>query len=183
MIAATEPTAPARRSRNIGHLACLEKGGASSHGTLRWRRDDRLAARPRRRDLRGGAYADNTDNTDNEVCLERGLHVRAGGARDGTLPRQMRGVPRRRSRGRESAPALAGGPFGQRWDGATLKKLFERLEEMPPDDAAARLAPTQYVDVLAFLLSVNNIPAGTTALVADKDALAAIKYTSQRPKF
>jgi mono/diheme cytochrome c family protein len=85
--------------------------------------------------------------------------------------------------GRESAPPLAGGPFGQRWDGATLKKLFERLEEMPPDDAAARLAPKQYVDVLAFLLSVNNIPAGTTALVADKDALAAIKYTSQRPKF
>src|SRR6187399_2938363 len=98
MIAATEPTTPARRSRNIGHLACLEKGGASSHGTLRWRRHDRLAARPRRRDLRGGVYADDADNADNEVCLERGLHVRAGGARDGTLPRQMRGVPRRRSR-------------------------------------------------------------------------------------
>ena len=53
---------------------------------------------------------------------------------------------------------------------------------MPPDDPAARLAPKQYIDVLAFLLSVNKIPAGTTALVADKDALAAIKYTSQRPK-
>ncbi len=26
------------------------------------------------------------------------------------------------------ALALAGGTFGQRWDGATLKKLFERLE-------------------------------------------------------
>ena len=85
--------------------------------------------------------------------------------------------------GRESAPALAGGAFGQRWDGATLKKLFERIEEMPPDNPAARLAPKQSVDVLAFLLSVNKIPAGTKALVADKDALAAIKYTSQRPKF
>ena len=84
--------------------------------------------------------------------------------------------------GREHAPALAGGPFGQRWDGATLKKLFERMEEMPPDDPAARPAPKQYVDVLAFLLSANKIPAGTDALVADKDALAAIKYTSQRPK-
>ena len=84
--------------------------------------------------------------------------------------------------GRERAPALAGGAFGQRWDGATLKKLFERLEEMPPDDPAARLAPKQYADLLAFLLNANNIPAGTTALVADKDALAAIKYNSQRPK-
>jgi len=84
--------------------------------------------------------------------------------------------------GRERTPALAGGAFGQRWDGATLKKLFERMEEMPPDDPAARLAPKQYADLLAFLLSANNIPAGTTALVADKDALAAIKYNSQRPK-
>jgi len=84
--------------------------------------------------------------------------------------------------GRELAPALAGGTFGQRWDGATLKKLFDRMAEMPPDDPAARLAPAQSIDVLAFLLSANNIPAGKTALVADKDALAGIKYYSQRPK-
>ena len=84
--------------------------------------------------------------------------------------------------GRERAPALAGGAFGQRWDGSTLKKLFERMEDMPPDDPEARLQPKQSVDVLAFLLSVNNIPAGTATLVTDRDALAAIKYTSQRPK-
>jgi mono/diheme cytochrome c family protein len=82
--------------------------------------------------------------------------------------------------GRESAPALAGGAFGQRWDGATLKKLFERMEEMPPDNPAARLAPKQSIDVLAFLLSANNFPAGKAALVADKDALAAIKYASSK---
>jgi mono/diheme cytochrome c family protein len=84
--------------------------------------------------------------------------------------------------GRERAPALAGGAFGQRWEGATLKKLFERMAEMPPDDPAARLASKQYADILAFLLSANGIPTGATALVADKDALAAIKYNSQRPK-
>jgi cytochrome c len=84
--------------------------------------------------------------------------------------------------GIERAPALAGSAFGQRWDGAALKKLFERMEEMPPDDPAARLAPKQSIDVLAFLLSANNIPAGKNALVADKDALAAITYHSQKPK-
>src|SRR5439155_14791910 len=41
--------------------------------------------------------------------------------------------------GRERAPALAGATFAQRWDGSTLKKLFERMEEMPPDDPQARL--------------------------------------------
>jgi len=84
--------------------------------------------------------------------------------------------------GRETAPALAGGVFGQRWDGATLKKLFGAMEDMPPDEPAKRLAPAQLIDVLAFLLSANTIPAGTKALVADKDALAAITYNSQRPK-
>jgi len=84
--------------------------------------------------------------------------------------------------GIERAPALAGGTFAQRWDGATLKKLFERMEEMPPDDPAARLTAQKYADILAFLLSANRVPAGSVALTADKDALAAITFTS-RPKF
>ena len=84
--------------------------------------------------------------------------------------------------GRERAPALAGGTFGQRWDGATLKKLFEHLEQMPPDDPAARLTSQKYVDILAFLLSANDVPAGTAKLEADRDVLAGITYTSQRPK-
>ena len=84
--------------------------------------------------------------------------------------------------GRERAPALAGATFGQRWDGATLKKLFERVEQMPPDDPAARLTPQKYIDVLAFLLSANEVPAGTAKLEADKDVLSDITYTTQRPK-
>src|SRR5204863_6306403 len=81
--------------------------------------------------------------------------------------------------GREKSPALAGGSFTQQWDGATLKKLFERMQEMPPDNPAARLQPNQYADILAFLLSANDVPAGSQPLVSDKDVLAAIKYTSR----
>ena len=84
--------------------------------------------------------------------------------------------------GLERAPALAGGTFGQRWDGASLRKLFERIEQMPPDDPSARLPPQKNADVLAFLLSANDLPAGTAKLEADKEALATIIYTSQRPK-
>jgi len=85
--------------------------------------------------------------------------------------------------GRERAPGLAGVTFNQRWDGATLKKLFERLEEMPPAKPEARLTPSQYADVLAFLLNANEVPAGMTPLEPDKKALADITYTSQQPKF
>jgi mono/diheme cytochrome c family protein len=84
--------------------------------------------------------------------------------------------------GLERAPALAGGTFGQRWDGATLKKLFERVEQMPPDDPNARLTPQKSADVIAFLLSANDVPAGTAKLAPDKDVLADITYSSQRPK-
>ena len=84
--------------------------------------------------------------------------------------------------GREKAPALAGESFAQRWDDATLKKLFERMQEMPPGDPGKHLQPKEYVDILAFLLSANEVPAGSQPLVPDKDVLAAIKYTS-RPEF
>src|SRR3954468_24389144 len=84
--------------------------------------------------------------------------------------------------GREKSPALAGASFAQRWDGATLKKLYERMQEMPPGNPAARLQPNQYVDILAYLLSANDVPAGSQPLVSDKDVLVAIIYTS-RPKF
>ena len=33
--------------------------------------------------------------------------------------------------------------------------------------------------ILAFLLSANDVPAGSQPLVSDKDVLAAIKYTSR----
>ena len=78
--------------------------------------------------------------------------------------------------GIEQAPPLAGGTFAQRWDGSALKKLFERMEEMPPDDPNKRLSDQQYIDVLAFLLSANKIPAGTAAL--DGNGLAQITFLS-----
>jgi cytochrome c5 len=81
--------------------------------------------------------------------------------------------------GREKAPALAGATFAQRWDGASLKKLLARMEEMPPDDSAPRPPAGEYIDILAFLLSANHVPAGAQPLTADKDALAAITFTSR----
>ena len=84
--------------------------------------------------------------------------------------------------GVEQAPSLAGGTFAQRWDGSTLKKLFERIQVMPPDDPTKRLTDQQDVDLLAFLLSVNKIPAGTAALDADGNALAQITFLATKPR-
>ena len=84
--------------------------------------------------------------------------------------------------GIEKAPALAGGTFTQRWDGTTLTKLFDRLQEMPPDNPQSRLTDAQYADVLAFLLSANSMPAGATALEPDKTKLAEIALSATQPR-
>ena len=62
--------------------------------------------------------------------------------------------------GRERSPALAGSSFAERWDGATLKKLFERMQEMPPDGPQNRLTDSQYADVLSFLLTNRGVQTG-----------------------
>jgi quinoprotein glucose dehydrogenase len=65
--------------------------------------------------------------------------------------------------GVEQAPALAGGTFKQRWQGADLDKLFARVESMPPAQPRT-LTASQYVDILAFMLKANGFSAGTAPL-------------------
>jgi mono/diheme cytochrome c family protein len=83
--------------------------------------------------------------------------------------------------GREQAPALAGTPFMEKWNRATLRQLYEIIEQMPPDEPKS-LQPKQYVDVLAYLLSANAFPAGSAALKSDRVALAQIQITNARPQ-
>jgi quinoprotein glucose dehydrogenase len=73
--------------------------------------------------------------------------------------------------GIERAPALAGITFDQRWRGATLDKLFERIEAMPPDKPKS-LSPTQYLGLLAFVLRANGVSPGSSPLTPDRVGLA-----------
>jgi quinoprotein glucose dehydrogenase len=81
--------------------------------------------------------------------------------------------------GRESAPALGGGPFVEGWSGRDLRQLLERIQSMPPA-APKSLSPADAVAVLAFLLRDAQMPSGPTALPADRDQLARITF-ERRP--
>lgn len=83
--------------------------------------------------------------------------------------------------GVEEAPALVGGPFGETWKGATLRKMFDRVESMPPSKPKS-LTGKQYADILAYMLSADQLPAGDTALGVDRSALAQIVYSRVRPE-
>jgi len=82
--------------------------------------------------------------------------------------------------GIERAPALVGGTFRESWHGATLRKLFERIEGMPPDEPKT-LTARECVDVLAFLLNASEMPAGSTPLPADRTMLAEITFERAKP--
>ena len=75
--------------------------------------------------------------------------------------------------GIERAPALAGAQFLEAWRGRTLRRLLERIEEMPPTDPKS-LSPADAVAVLAFLLRSSEMPSGPAALPADRTQLADI---------
>ena len=82
--------------------------------------------------------------------------------------------------GREQAPPLAGPQFTERWNKTSLKKLIETIEQMPPDSPKV-LTSKQYTDILAYLLSASEFPAGKTALPDDRLVLSDIQILATRP--
>jgi mono/diheme cytochrome c family protein len=83
--------------------------------------------------------------------------------------------------GIEQAPPLAGSSFGEKWNKADLKKLYDLTEAMPPNKPKS-LTAKQYTDILSYLLFANEIPAGTTPLEPDRGRLAEITFTTVRPQ-
>ena len=84
--------------------------------------------------------------------------------------------------GGESAPSLAGDSFFANWNGLTLGDLFERIRVSMPQNAPGSLSRQQNADILAFILKVNQFPAGKTELDRQTDILKTIKFDSTKPK-
>jgi mono/diheme cytochrome c family protein len=83
--------------------------------------------------------------------------------------------------GGESAPPLAGGEFLSNWNGLTLGDLFERIRVSMPADRPGRLSRAQDADVLAFMLRMNQFPAGKAELEQQTEALKQIRFESSKP--
>jgi mono/diheme cytochrome c family protein len=83
--------------------------------------------------------------------------------------------------GMDTAPALAGGAFMVQWDGVTLADMAERIRKTMPIDRPGALARQQVVDVLAYILSYNGVPAGDAELPPEAGALRAIRFAATKP--
>ena len=53
-------------------------------------------------------------------------------------------------------------------------EMFDVISDTMPEDKPASLTPEEYVDVMAYLLMLNNFPTGNTELPVGKEALSAI---------
>lgn len=73
-----------------------------------------------------------------------------------------------------STPPLARARFLREWDGRSLAALFEYTRLTMPEDNPASLTAAEYVDVIAYMLSVSGMPPGDDELPADPGRLARI---------
>lgn len=58
--------------------------------------------------------------------------------------------------------------------GKPLWEMFDVISDSMPEDNPGSLSKAEYADVIAYLLKLNNFPAGETDLPVDKDALSLI---------
>ncbi|WP_428489189.1 c-type cytochrome [Rhodopila sp.] len=77
----------------------------------------------------------------------------------------------------KSGPALAGDQFlsVSQYQNLTADYLFRFMSKHMPLNAPGSLSQTQYLNVLSYILNVNNYRPGKEALAADDEKLTSIK--------
>jgi S-disulfanyl-L-cysteine oxidoreductase SoxD len=84
--------------------------------------------------------------------------------------------------GGETAPPLTGSAFMANWSGLTVGDLFERIRLSMPEGRPGTLSRQQNADILAYMLSVNQFPAGKADLQKDTDRLKQIRFLAEKPE-
>lgn len=76
------------------------------------------------------------------------------------------------------AEAYTGESFKHAWKGRSAFDFFEQIRTTMPDDNPGLLKREEYLDVTAYVLSLNGFPAGTLPLPDDDEALKQVKIDS-----
>jgi len=69
------------------------------------------------------------------------------------------------------AEFTAAGAFLDEQQGETVWSIFEFIWSEMPEDKPAWLEPSEYADILAYILSVYGFPCGAADMPIDRDAL------------
>ena len=82
--------------------------------------------------------------------------------------------------GGDMTPSLVGAAFTSNWNDLTLGDLFERIRLTMPLDSPGRLSRQQNADVIAYMLEMNDWPAGAAELPPDLGRLKQIKIQATK---
>lgn len=74
----------------------------------------------------------------------------------------------------EAYPPLAGPVFMNQWEGMTLSDLYQMIHDTMPATAPGTLTADQTVQLIAYILKVNKMPAGKSSLPTDQKLLSKI---------
>jgi mono/diheme cytochrome c family protein len=80
---------------------------------------------------------------------------------------------------RKSTPPIARARFLRNWEGRSVLTLFSYLKNLMPPASPGFLTDAQYLEVVAHILAVSNVPPGSTELKADLPALSVMILTQQ----
>ena len=79
------------------------------------------------------------------------------------------------------APLLGDYVFQAAWKNRSLTQLFDRIRDTMPQNKPRTLSPDQTVDLIAYILSANQLPAGEIPLSTDLEALKQIRMDAGLP--
>jgi mono/diheme cytochrome c family protein len=82
--------------------------------------------------------------------------------------------------GGEGGPAIAGEEFMSRWKGKTAGDLYALLRKTMPAEDPGNLSTRQYADLVAYIFSMNNFPAGEKELDRDAAVLGEIRIEPKK---
>ena len=69
----------------------------------------------------------------------------------------------------------SGGAFAAAWNGRRLVDLYEIIRSTMPLDNPGGLSDQEYIDVVAYMLQLNGVPAGKAPLRADAATLRDLR--------
>jgi mono/diheme cytochrome c family protein len=82
--------------------------------------------------------------------------------------------------GTDGAGPLVGPTFNGNWNNVPLDQMLDRVRLTMPMDKPGSLSRQQTADALAFILSVNKIPAGKAELPRQAEMLNLIQYKASK---
>ena len=129
----------------------------------------------------GGAMAPATRAQENDVPIYAGVFsaeqvARGKQAFEANCARCHRAT----LEGTERGPSLKGEHFWANWENESVATLFVKVRDnMPPNFTGAELEPQTKLDIVSYILSSNEFPAGRAEMTPNREALDELQIVKK----